>query len=166
MKKRDTISSLGAAFFALCLFCSCAAGSAGGRLDGVWMETEQFGNHPRTVLHFKGKTLRFENLFGASDTVEYRVKEKDDDGVTIGIEYTHMVKKPGGRMVERTERREFLLHLENGRPILSEKEFEADGRGPIIMSEYLRKEDFVDGFRSERKRRLNDRPAAPTMMRE
>ena len=83
MKKRETLSSLGAAFFALCLFCSCAAGSAGGRLDGVWMETEQFGNHPRTVLHFKGKTLRFENLFGASDTVEYRVKEKDADGVTI-----------------------------------------------------------------------------------
>ena len=144
--------------FAAALLAGCSA------LTGTWIETEQAGNSPRVVLHFEGKALRFENLFGDTGTVPYQVKKRDSTGTTISVEYTHMVKKPGGRMVKREEYREFLLHTENGRPILSEKDFEADGRGDIIMSEYLREEDFIDGFRSELKRKLNDRPV-PSMMR-
>ena len=145
--------------FAAALLAGCST------LTGTWVATEQAGNFPRTVLHFKGKTLRFENLFGASDTVPYQVKKKDSTGTTISVEYTHMVKRPNDRMVKRDEYREFLLHTENGRLILSEKDFEADGRGDIIMSEFLREEDFIDGFRSELKRKLNDRPAPSMMLR-
>ena len=145
--------------FAAALLAGCSA------LTGTWIETEQAGNSPRVVRHFGGKTLRFENLFGDSDTVPYQVKKRDSTGTTISVEYTHMVKKPGGRMVKREEYREFLLHTENGRPILSEKDFEADGRGDIIMSEYLREEDFIDGFSSELKRKLNDRPVPAMMQR-
>ncbi len=127
-------------------------------LDGTWMETVQFNDHPRTVLHFKGRKLRFENMFETSDTVEYKVIEKKADTFKIMFEYRYKLKKPSGRVVEHDAAPEYLYHVENGRPILSEIGFEYDGRGTIVMSEYLRKEDFIDGFRSELQHKLNDRP--------
>ena len=36
-----------------------AGGSAGARLDGTWIQTEKTEGYPRTVLRFKGDTLRF-----------------------------------------------------------------------------------------------------------
>ncbi|MBO4793776.1 MAG: hypothetical protein J5556_04325, partial [Deltaproteobacteria bacterium] len=87
------------------------------------------------------------------------------DGFCISFEYSYKVKRGNGRIVERKATPEFLFHVENGRPILSQKEFEYDGRGPILLEEFLREEDFVDGFRSELKHRMNDRPA-PSMMKE
>ena len=56
---------------------------------------------------------------------------------------------------------EFLFHVENGRPILSTTAIELDGRGLIILDEYLRKEDFADGFESELRKQLNNRPVPP-----
>ena len=128
------------------------------KLCGTWAETEQYKDCPRTVLHFKGHNLRFENMFGESSSVKYKVIEKKKDGFVIGFEYTHNVTRPSGTVVERTESPELFYHVENGRPILSEMVFEHDGRGDIIMSEYLREQDFVDGFVSELKKKLNDRP--------
>ena len=162
------IPRIGAALLAALCFstlpaCSTpgAADTSGYGLDGTWMETE--GSLPRASLHFKGKKLRFKNLFGDSGTVEYQVREKNADGTTIFIEYSHKVKR-GERMIERREILGLLLHVENGRPILSEEIFEHDGRGPMIWREFVRKEDFVEGFQSERKRTLNGAPSIPTMM--
>ncbi|MBO7411235.1 MAG: hypothetical protein J6T92_04865, partial [Ottowia sp.] len=71
------ISRIGAALLAaLCLValpaCSTpgAADTSGYGLDGIWIQTEQIKDFPKTELHFKGKKLRFKNLFGASATVE------------------------------------------------------------------------------------------------
>ena len=135
------------------------------KLDGTWVETVKIKDYPRTILHFKGEELRFENMYDSSATVRYRVTEKKADSFTVTFEYRHKVRRGNGRIVEFREAPEFLFHVENGRPILSEKEFEYDGRGPIIMREFLRKEDFIDGFISELKHRLNDRPI-PSMMKE
>ncbi|MBS7327926.1 MAG: hypothetical protein KIG68_04140 [Oxalobacter sp.] len=49
--------------------------------------------------------------------------------------------------------------------ILSERVYELDGRGPIIMGEYLRKENFTDGFESQLKKELNNQEAVPAMMK-
>ena len=136
-----------------------------GRLEGTWIETTQVRETPRAVMHFKGRKLRFENMFDDSGTVKYKVTEKHGGEFCISFEHRHNVRRANGNIVERVEEPEFLYHVENGRPILSEKGFEYDGRGPIIMSEYLREEDFIDGFRSELKHRLNDRPT-PSMMKE
>ena len=157
-------SVLAAVLFAM-LPLSAMADSVSDRLDGTWIETEQINDYPRTVLHFKGRKLRFENLFGQSATVEYRVTEKNANDFIVTFEYSYKVKRGNGRIVEHRMMPEFLFHVENGRPILSEKEFEYDGRGPIIMNEFLREEDFVDGFKSELKHKLNDRPV-PSMMKE
>ncbi len=50
--------------------------------------------------------------------------------------------------------------------ILSERVYELDGRGPIIMGEYLRKENFTDGFESQLKKKLNNTKPVPTVMEE
>ena len=141
------------------------AGSLSGRLEGTWIETEQVKGNPRVILSFKGNEVHFENMYDASATVPYSVTREKDGAFTITFEYRYKVRRGNGRIVERCERPELLYHVENGRPILSEKEFEYDGRGPIIMSEYLREEDFVDGFISVLKHKLNARPAPP-MTRE
>ncbi len=155
-------SALAAALIAL-LPAAALADSVSRRLEGTWIETKQFKNYPRTVLHFKGRKLSFENMYDKPATVEYNVTEKKGDTFSISFEYRYNVKRGNGRIVERVERPEFLYHVENGRPILSEKEFEYDGRGPILMSEYLREEDFTDGFESELKKKMNNRPFPPMM---
>ena len=135
-------------------------------LEGTWVETVQYKEYPRTILHFKGNTLRFENMFGATATVEYKVTEKKADEFSITFEYRYKVKRGNGRIVERCERPDFLFHMENGRPILSETAIELDGRGLVIPGEILRTDDFVDGFQSELSRKLNSRKPMPTMMGE
>ncbi len=131
------------------------------KLDGTWIETRQIRDYPRTVLHFSGRKLRVENMFDKEISVEYRVTEKKADEFSISFEYRHMVKRGNGRIVEHREMPEFLFHVENGRPILSETVIELDGRALIIMGEYLRKEDFSDGFESEMRKQLNNRPCPP-----
>ena len=135
------------------------------KLDGTWIETRQIRDYPRTVLHFNGRKLRVENMFDKEISVEYTVTEKKADGFSISFEYRHKVKRGNGRIVEHREMPEFLFHVENGRPILSTTAIELDGRGLIILDEYLRREDFVDGFESELRKQLNNRPA-PSMMKE
>ncbi len=131
------------------------------KLDGTWIETRQIRDYPRTVLHFNGRKLRVENMFDKEISVEYTVTEKKADGFSISFEYRHKVKRGNGRIVEHREMPEFLFHVENGRPILSTTAIELDGRGLIILDEYLRKEDFADGFESELRKQLNNRPCPP-----
>lgn len=134
------------------------------RLKGTWLRTVQYQGAPRAELHFEGQKVRYENLSGNSGTAEYRVTENNKDSFSITFEYSYKVKRGNGRIVERTDRPELLFHVEKGRPILSERGFECDGRGQIIMDEYLRREDFTDGFQSELSHQLNDRAPVPAMM--
>ncbi len=126
-----------------------------GKLEGTWIETEQIRGNPRIALHFHGRNVTFENLHEKNVSVKYKVSERNLDDFTITVEYRHPVKKLSGRIVEHEFSHEFLYHIENGLAILSEKEFEYDGRGTIITSEYLRKPDFVDDFQSELKKKYN-----------
>ena len=137
------------------------AGDVSDKLDGTWIETRQIKDYPRTILHFKGRKLRVENMFDKEISVEYTVTEKKADEFSISFEYRHIVRRGNGRIVEHRERPDFLFHVENGRPILSETVIELDGRGLIVMGEYLRKEDFSDGFESEMRKQLNNRPCPP-----
>ena len=50
--------------------------------------------------------------------------------------------------------------------ILSEMVFEYDGRGLIVWKEYLRKENFTDGFESQLSKKLNGTKPVPTVMGE
>ena len=167
----DHIPRIGAALLAaLCLFvlpaCSTSPGAAdtsGHGLDGTWIQTEQMGDPPRASLRFKGKNVRFKNLFGQSGTVEYQV-EKNADGTTIVFEYSYKEKRGDGDVIESRRIIGLLLHVENGRPILSEEIFGLDGPGAMIWREFVRKEDFIEGFESERKRTLNNRAPIPSMM--
>ncbi len=153
------------AFFAMLPHAAQADGVAA-VLEGTWIETVQTENYPRTVLHFQGSTVRFENMFGTSASAGYSVTEKKDDGFSISFEYRYKAKRGNGRIVERRERPDFLFHVENGRPILSETAIELDGRGLVILSEYLRKEEFINGFESELRKKLNSRKPVPTTMGE
>ena len=136
------------------------------RLEGTWTETRQYKDYPRAVLHFEGQNLRLEHVFDEDVTVEYKVTEqKDDDDFSITFEYWHKVKRGNGRIIDRKESRDYRYHVEDGRPILSEMVFEYDGRGLIVFGEFLRKENFTDGFESELKKKLNNREAVPTMMK-
>ena len=134
------------------------------KLDGTWIETRQIRDYPRTVLHFNGRKLHAENMFDKEISVEYRVSEKKADEFSISFEYRHMVKRGNGRIVEHREMPEFLFHVENDRPILSETVIELDGRGLIIWREFLREENFVDGFESELRKKLNNSKPVPTTM--
>lgn len=137
------------------------------RLEGTWTETRQYKDYPRAVLHFEGQKLRMEHVFDEEVTVEYKVTEqKDADDFTISFEFWHKVKRANGRIVDRRESRDYRYHVENGRPILSEMVFEYDGRGLIVFGEFLRKDNFTDGFESELRKNLNNREAPSMMMRE
>ncbi len=151
----------------LSIFPAFATGGAvSDRLEGTWTETRQYKDYPRAVLHFEGQNLRLEHVFDEDVTVEYKVSEqKDPDDFTITFEYWHKVKRGNGRIIDRKESRDYRYHVENGRPILSEMVFEYDGRGLIVFGEFLRKENFTDGFESELKKKLNNREAVPTMMK-
>ncbi len=151
---------------ALCMLPATAAADAvSDKLDGTWIETVTFENYPRTILHFNGRELRVENMYGKEIRVGYRATDMKDGEFSVSFEYSYTVKRGNGRIVEHRDRPEFLFHVENGRPILSQTVIELDGRGLIILNEFLREQDFVDGFMSERRHRLNDRPI-PSMMME
>ena len=157
-------SILGAALLSA-LPMAAMADDISDKLDGTWIETVQIANYPRTVLHFKGRTLKIENMFGKEITVEYAVTEKNNKEFTVSFEYRHKVKRGNGRIVEYRESPDFLYHIENGRPVLSQTAMELDGRGLIIMNEFLQEKAFADGFKSELKHKLNDHPI-PSLMRE
>lgn len=146
---------------------SLKADAVSDRLEGSWIETKPYKDLPRAVLHFEGQNLRMEHVFDKEVTVEYKVTEQEnDDDFTISFEFWHKVTRGNGRIIDRRESRDFRYHVENGRPILSEIMFEYDGRGLIVFSEFLRREQFADGFESRLRKKLNNRKAPPMMMGE
>ncbi len=134
-----------------------------GKLDGTWIETQQVPGNSRVVLRFHGRRLTAENMLGHKEfTVSYSVKERQEiNKFIVTFDFTHKVVKPSGSIVEFEKSPELKFYIENGTPILSELGFEHDGRGVIVMSEYLREKDFKDGFESELKKRLNNRQVSP-----
>lgn len=139
------------------------------KLRGVWLAARQFEGSPRTELHFTGNQVRIENCFEKPVTVKYKFIEKNADDFTITFEHCYKVLRGNGRYVDSKTVFELLYHVEDGRPILSERVFEYDGRGLIIWQEYLRKEDFnesLNGFESKLKQKLNSRKPIPTVMGE
>ena len=48
--------------------------------------------------------------------------------------------------------------------ILLEMVFELDGRGLIVFGEFLRKDNFTDGFESQLSKKLNNTKPVPTMI--
>ncbi len=144
-------------------FCT-QADAVSDKLEGTWVETRQFKDYPRPVLTFSGKKLHIEHMFDEPVTVEYKVTEQKADEFTITFEFWHKVKRGNGRIIDRREGRDIRYHVEGGRPILSEMVFEYDGRGLIVFGEFLRKDDFIDGFESELRKSLNNREA-PSMVK-
>ena len=136
------------------------------RLDGTWIQTIQTKDSPRTVLHFDGQKLHFENLFATAATVEYKVIEQGKEDFVINFEYHHQVERGNGRIIDRKESQDYRYHVEDGIPILSERVYELDGRGEIVWKEYLRKENFTDGFESQLSKKLNSTKPVPTVMGE
>ena len=140
----------------LCLLPMLAEGGAmDEKLEGTWIETEQFGNFPRTVLRFRDGSVSFDTPSGEHVTAPYKIGKSDRDGFSVSYEYRHMVKRGNGRIIERREFEDLYYHVEDGKPVLSEDIFEADGRGRIFGGEFLREGDFVEGFESRMKKRLN-----------
>ena len=118
-----------------------AAGLAGepdDLLKGIWIDTVSYKDMPRTELHF-----------GDNSTVKIVNLEK--------FQYSHQVVKPNGREVKFTEYFELLYHEDDGFPVLSQEIMEFDGRGIIIMTEYMKKDALIDNFSSALKKRLNGR---------
>ncbi|MBR6468678.1 MAG: hypothetical protein IKT16_11075, partial [Desulfovibrio sp.] len=74
----------------------------------------------------------------------------------------YKVKRGNGRIVDSRSCMDLRWHVEDGRPVLSEEVIEYDGRGLMIWKEFLRQEDFVDGFASKLKRRLDAQEPVPT----
>ena len=160
--KRFGILAAAALGLALAPAPSCAD-SPVARLDGTWVEAVQIKDSPRSVLHFKGRKVRLENVFGEpSLELDCRFKEEQGGKFTVSFQWRHKVTRGNGRVVEHTEGMDLLYHEEDGRPILSEQVIELDGRGLVIFSEFLRKEDFADGFTSKLRQKLNSRKAPPT----
>ena len=132
------------------------------KLAGTWVETIQFKDYPLVVLHFEGSKVKVENMYDKTFTVEYKISDVEKDQFLVSFEYTHKEKRGNGRIIDRTERPEFLFHMEDGVPILSDYLFEYDGRGLILGDEYLKKENYRKGFESRLKVKLDNQKPVPT----
>ncbi len=138
------------------------AAGAHARLEGTWMETKPLRDHPRGVMHFKDGKVRLENVFYQTPLeVEYKIVREEGETFALVFEWRHKVKRGNGRIVDSRDVMELRWHVEDGRPVLSEEVVELDGRGLMIWREFLRREDFADGFESKFKRRLDASDPAP-----
>ena len=159
MKLFGTLACLA---LALAPACACA-GKAQARLEGTWMETSPGKDRPRGVMHFKGGKVRLENVFSSAPLeLPYTVAERGGQEFLVTFEYRYKVRRGNGRIVDSRSCMDLRWHVEDGRPVLSEEVIEYDGRGLMIWKEFLRKEDFVDGFASKLKQRLDAQKPVPT----
>ena len=92
--------------------------------------------------------------------------EQGKKDFVINFEYHHQVERGNGRFIDATETWDIRYHVENGLPILSERVYELDGRGEIVWKEYLRKENFTDGFESRLRKKLNSTKPVSTVVGE
>ena len=159
MKLFGTLACLA---LALVPACACAA-PAHSRLEGTWMETRPSKDSPRGVMHFKGGKVRLENIFSSTPLeLDYKLAEGNGQEFVVSFEYRYKVKRGNGRIVDSRSCMDLRWHVEDGRPVLSEEVIEYDGRGLMIWKEFLRQEDFVDGFASKLKQRLDAQKPVPT----
>ncbi len=144
------------------------------KFKGTWICTTKYGDYPRTTLHFSAnKTLRIENFLDEPFTVTYKIiTDDEEDGYhflglqqhsTIAFNHEYKITKPSGTVVDSELSMKMILHEEEGRPIISLMGFEYDGRGIIVMQEFLLKDQFEDNFRSSLAKKLNDRPRIDSM---
>ncbi|WP_274969058.1 hypothetical protein [Succinimonas amylolytica] len=136
------------------------------RLEGTWAETFQYKDSPRMLLLFRGKEVTLRNFFKNDVTTDYRISEVSQEGFTVYFEFTHKVKRGNGRIIDRREIFEYLYHTDQGHPMLSSRDFEYDGRGPIILTEFMRENELIDGYESEMRKTLNYRDPVPTYVEE
>ena len=134
------------------------------KLTGSWTDTRQFRDEPRSAMLFKGKQVTLKNFIAKDVTTDYRISDITKDGFTVSFEFTHKVKRGNGRIIDRREIFEFLWHEDQGHPVLSARGFEYDGRGAIILEEFMRDEELIDGYESLLKKELNNRKPIPTYM--
>lgn len=161
-RKNMKLISISIAAVLLCLIAAAAlAGNSGRRLSGTWLEANPSEKLPRAVLHFKGSKVRFENYYGTTGEAKYKITDRDEDGFTVAFEFISKLERPSGEIQDYEEYIELRWHTEEGRPILSEMGFEHGGRGPIVMAEFLRKDDYTEGFESELKKERNARHESP-----
>ncbi|MBQ7501180.1 hypothetical protein IJT93_00495 [bacterium] len=154
-----------AAILLLIIVAAARADGISRRLGGTWLETVHSENTPGGSLHFCGNKVRYENYNSGSGEAKYKITDKNKDGFTVTFDYTRRLERPSGEIEDREETAELLYHTENGRPILSEKGFEHGGRGPVIISEFLREDSFAEGFESELRKKLNSHEGLPTPSR-
>lgn len=134
------------------------------KLDGAWTDTKQYQDEPRSAMLFKGKKVTLKNFIAKDVTTDCRISDITNDGFTVSFEFTHKVKRGNGRIIDRREIFEFLWHEDQGHPVLSARGFEYDGRGAIILEEFMRDEELINGYESQLKKELNSRKPIPTYM--
>ncbi len=150
----------------LCAFFNhgVLADSCAGKLAGTWIEAgmNSESNTEGLILEFTGnREITINNLLENPVTVRYEIPErpymKRPEKGAFSITYTHRYKKmSSGILISTSFTQELYYHEENGLPILSETNFEHDGCGLMITSEYLPKDRYVKGFTSELSKKIND----------
>ncbi|MBQ8706990.1 MAG: hypothetical protein IJ523_02745 [Succinivibrionaceae bacterium] len=165
MQMKKLIKVTAASLLYLLPLASCAEIPQDKQLEGTWIETEAIGDYPRTVLHFENSRLRIENMYDKTVVTDYAIRDIQGEEFAVSYEFIHKVKRANGRIIDRKEQGVLFFHTQDGLSILSQDVFEYDGRGRIFFGEFLKKDDFRDGFVSDMKKRLNSAPAVSTMMR-
>lgn len=141
---------------------ACDQGTCLEKLQGAWILSYHMNNFPpRPALEFKDNRVTITHAQEDPVTVDYKISSAGNDIFTISWEYTYPYVRANGDTVDLEQWVEIIYHEENGRPVLSEKTFEHDGRGDIICTEYLRKESFQEGFLSELAMKMNSKDPGP-----
>lgn len=129
------------------------AGMENNPLLGTWLE---IGKNGEGVIIIDKDTITCKNIWGENEKVKYTTKEHGD--------YTELVPEESGLF----ESLYFQGNEIEGRDIdiLSGIIMEYDGRGPVVVAEFVQSsvyEDIPEEFQSQMYHNLNDREAVPTV---
>lgn len=162
MNRKLATLAAGAAALLSTLGFTCGQEPCREKLQGTWILSYHMNNFPpRPALEFKDGMVTITHTKEDPVTVNYKISSAGKDTFTISWEYTYPYVKANGNTVDLEQWVEIIYHEENGRPVLSEKTFEHDGRGDIICTEYLRQETFQEGFLSELAMKMNSKDPGP-----
>ncbi len=163
MKKWATIISSALAII------SGTSNAESDKLQGVWISTTSYNDIPPVTLTFQpNNQLKVENYHEHPIKVHYSIDYKQyehlniPESFAVSFEYSYKAKRGNGSVVDQKIGEVMLYHEENGQPILSTMVIELDGRGLIILREYLPKDKFKENFTSNLAHKLNDREPIPT----
>ncbi|MCF0254234.1 MAG: hypothetical protein HUK26_07885 [Duodenibacillus sp.] len=140
-------------------------------LAGEWVQAG--GRDPGAFLAFDGEgRVRGSALWedGGWRACEISGEHAPGRGdFTVVISWTAKVRRGNGRVIDRVWRESYLHHTDTAGgkavPVLSELAVEHDGRGLIVLREYVRKDRLPPdpaAFSSELRRKLNGAPRVPT----